>query len=410
MPPTMDLSRQYQIISETYGIPLLVLDPHGMPQASYSLLSQSALLLFNFSDFKSRFLALWQQDHTTRIVSNELNQVWAGVALPAGSRSGHLVVIGPVFLSDTSKNLVVEYAYSYDIADRQRDQWLSALNQTQACSYIEFARLVAVVHGLTCGEFLDAPALKLVRLSSREVLPFNELTWEERISAQKGGAFNPSALFEHNLLDSIRQGNLGKLKRLLMTSNYADMPQYLSTTHIRAHKNNFIGLLFLVTRMAAEGGLNWAMAYSLNEQYAQQVESLRDVQSILNLTREMLYDFTARVGSLKRTTDHTRRVNDCCNYIHEHVDGNLTVADIAAFSGFSANTIARKFKAETGLSIREYIRQAKIDEAKTLLRYSSLSLAEISQQLSFSSQSYFTATFRRVTGLTPLQYRETADQ
>ena len=89
---------------------------------------------------------------------------------------------------------------------------------------------------------------------------------------------------------------------------------------------------------------------------------------------------------------------------------NLKVADIAAFSGFSPNYISKIFKEETGKTINEYIRQAKIEEAKTLLRYSSLSLAEISQQLSFSSQSFFTATFHRTTGLTPRQYRNTDEE
>ncbi len=409
MSPVTDSSTHYQIIAETYGIPLLVLDPRGAHQTSYYLLSPTSELLFSFADFKTRALPIWTQNQQPMIISSELNQIWGGVPVFKDSRLEHIVVIGPVFLSDTSKNMIVDYAYTYDISDRSRERLLAALNQTQACSYIEFARLVALTYGLTCGEFLDPATLRMVRLSSQEILPFNELTWEERIIAQKKDAVNPSVLFEQTLLNSIREGNLGKLKRLLMTSNYGDLPQFLSADKIRSHKNNFIGLLFLVTRMATEGGLNWAMAYSLNEQYVQQVESLRDIQGILDLTREMLYDFTARVGNLKLVNQYSKRVNDCCNYIHEHVTEPLKVADIAAFSGFSPNYIARIFKKETGQSIRDYIRTARINEAKTLLHYSSLSLAEISQQLAFSSQSFFTATFHQMTGMTPLEYRDTME-
>jgi AraC-like DNA-binding protein len=81
---------------------------------------------------------------------------------------------------------------------------------------------------------------------------------------------------------------------------------------------------------------------------------------------------------------------------------------VAAFTGLNAHYVSQKFREETGQSIKAYIREAKVSEAKSLLKYSQLSLAEISELLSFSSQSFFTATFRQVTGVTPGHYRKTA--
>ena len=81
------------------------------------------------------------------------------------------------------------------------------------------------------------------------------------------------------------------------------------------------------------------------------------------------------------------------------------MTDIARFVGFHPYYLARRFKEETGQSIKEYIRDAKIAEAKSLLKYTNMSLSEISEALAFSSQSYFTETFKRVVGLTPGQYR-----
>jgi AraC-like DNA-binding protein len=63
------------------------------------------------------------------------------------------------------------------------------------------------------------------------------------------------------------------------------------------------------------------------------------------------------------------------------------------------------FRRETGQTVLSYIQEQKIREAKFLLRHTEDSLGEISHRLNFSSQSYFTAVFRKTTNLTPRQYR-----
>ncbi|NLG97177.1 MAG: helix-turn-helix transcriptional regulator [Chloroflexi bacterium] len=125
------------------------------------------------------------------------------------------------------------------------------------------------------------------------------------------------------------------------------------------------------------------------------------------MAENMLYDFTNRVANLKPTHQYSSLVRACCSFIDEHVRENLRVRDVATHTGLSTYYVSKKFKAETGMSISDYIRNAKVSEAKSLLKYSDLSLAEISELLSFSTQSFFTATFKQVTGITPGQYRET---
>ena len=58
-----------------------------------------------------------------------------------------------------------------------------------------------------------------------------------------------------------------------------------------------------------------------------------------------------------------------------------------------------------GIPIKAYILKAKISTAQNILVFSDFSIAEIADSLGFSSQSAFAATFRKITGLTPLQYR-----
>ena len=53
-----------------------------------------------------------------------------------------------------------------------------------------------------------------------------------------------------------------------------------------------------------------------------------------------------------------------------------------------------------------YFIELKINQAKQLLRENELSVKEISEKLAFNTPDYFTKTFKRITGVTPLAYKK----
>ncbi len=71
----------------------------------------------------------------------------------------------------------------------------------------------------------------------------------------------------------------------------------------------------------------------------------------------------------------------------------------------TSNYLNRLVKQNLGQSIKQYIQNRRIDEAKRLLRYTELSVADIAEQLNFETSSYFVRAFSKVTKTTPLKYR-----
>ena len=69
--------------------------------------------------------------------------------------------------------------------------------------------------------------------------------------------------------------------------------------------------------------------------------------------------------------------------------------------------ITHKFKEETNLSVTNYVKFAKVERAKVLLKSTPFSVREISEQLGFATRNYFSAVFQQVTGKTPMEFRET---
>ncbi|MBV9899000.1 MAG: helix-turn-helix transcriptional regulator [Chloroflexi bacterium] len=70
-----------------------------------------------------------------------------------------------------------------------------------------------------------------------------------------------------------------------------------------------------------------------------------------------------------------------------------------------ASQFTRLLKWSTRLGPHGYVTKRRIDRAKDLLRHADLSLVDIALAVGFSSQSHFTATFRRHTGMTPGAFR-----
>lgn len=93
-------------------------------------------------------------------------------------------------------------------------------------------------------------------------------------------------------------------------------------------------------------------------------------------------------------------------YIQEHLDQNLTLAELAAVVQMSSHYFASLFKQSTGLTPHQHVTQCRIERAKHLLRQQELTIVEISQQVGFQNQSHFTRVFRQYTKMTPKAYRD----
>ena len=117
-------------------------------------------------------------------------------------------------------------------------------------------------------------------------------------------------------------------------------------------------------------------------------------------------DPSVNMGEPKGTLS-VKRLKRILEYIQDNLSEDLSLTDLASLADLSPYHFARLFKQSTGLPPHRYILNQRIERAKLFLEdphYSSL--ADISYQLGFSSQSHFTRAFRNFTGTTPAYYRK----
>ncbi len=93
------------------------------------------------------------------------------------------------------------------------------------------------------------------------------------------------------------------------------------------------------------------------------------------------------------------------NYIHEHLDTDLSVQSISKNANISKSALYRRFQSGFQCTVSEYVNEKRIEKAAVLLRKSNLSVEEIARTVGFSSGSYFSKTFKKKKGSSPIQYR-----
>ncbi|OMP76642.1 MULTISPECIES: AraC family transcriptional regulator [unclassified Chitinophaga] len=86
----------------------------------------------------------------------------------------------------------------------------------------------------------------------------------------------------------------------------------------------------------------------------------------------------------------------------------ISLNGIAAHFNLSKDYIGAYFNKKTGKTIRQFILDYKLELAKSRLRYSSLSISQIAEELGFTDESHLNKLFKRQEGLTAGQFRKTA--
>ncbi|MBE5742601.1 MAG: helix-turn-helix domain-containing protein [Clostridiales bacterium] len=96
--------------------------------------------------------------------------------------------------------------------------------------------------------------------------------------------------------------------------------------------------------------------------------------------------------------------DEIIDILKENVYGNVSLDAIASSIHYGKTTICKTFKKNTGYSIISYYLALKIDESKKLIRQNH-SFSQIAELLCFDSLPHFTKTFKRLTTMTPREYK-----
>jgi AraC-like DNA-binding protein len=100
-----------------------------------------------------------------------------------------------------------------------------------------------------------------------------------------------------------------------------------------------------------------------------------------------------------------RRLSPLLEHVEHHYNEPIRVNDAARLCAMSDCCFMHLFKEVTGQSLVPYLNRFRVTRAQNLLASTEKAIVEISLEVGFCNQSYFGVIFRRLTGMTPLEYR-----
>ena len=110
-------------------------------------------------------------------------------------------------------------------------------------------------------------------------------------------------------------------------------------------------------------------------------------------------------GDASEGPEMTTWLNSAKVRLTERLSEPIDVRDIAEALGQSYESFRKKFKASTGVAPGAFRLNARLGAASDLLRFTDLTQADIADRLGFGSEFYFSAQFKRATGLSPSAFR-----
>ena len=207
---------------------------------------------------------------------------------------------------------------------------------------------------------------------------------------------------EHDLVDAISNGNFENGERCLneLIGYHLFSSADPDTLHTRMSE-----LVAVMGRSALYSGANSEQVFAICHRVNTQLLKSTSNESMSGLLLESLGQFTQLVYHLK-DSKHKNIIHRSINYIIQNCGQKLTLSQVAEYAGYAPSYYSKIFKEEMGCTFQTFLNRVRVDKSKSLLLSSTMSNTEISGLVGFEDQSYFGKVFKRVTGVTPDQYRK----
>lgn len=113
---------------------------------------------------------------------------------------------------------------------------------------------------------------------------------------------------------------------------------------------------------------------------------------------------TSQEVFISKIEDSDALEDEIIKMLEQNLYGNVTLDNISSSLHYGKTTVCKTFKKKTGKTIIGYYLEMKIEESKKLIRENK-SFSEIANALCFDSLPHFTKTFKRITTMTPREYK-----
>ncbi len=140
---------------------------------------------------------------------------------------------------------------------------------------------------------------------------------------------------------------------------------------------------------------------------AELISSLKNIVLSLKEEEELKNKSKGKNEIIELPSDFSNHlIRMSIDYIHEHYKEPIGLHEVSKYTRTSENHLSTLFRETTGINFLQYLNGYRINESAKLLKTTSMNIGEIAEASGFPTPSYFTKIFKRFSGYTPTQYRD----
>lgn len=155
----------------------------------------------------------------------------------------------------------------------------------------------------------------------------------------------------------------------------------------------------------SSGGANsyWNLLLHLVEKYTnRETAILASKYFAIDIDRSSQSAFAMFEGQKNHADKEIKKAQE---YIEKNIHERISIDELAELVSISRRTFERRFKQATNNSVLEYIQRVKIEAAKRRFESSRKNINEVMFDVGYTDTKAFRSTFKKITGLTPIEYR-----
>jgi transcriptional regulator GlxA family with amidase domain len=158
-------------------------------------------------------------------------------------------------------------------------------------------------------------------------------------------------------------------------------------------------------RLYSSGGANsyWTLLLHLLEKYTDRATAvLASKYFAVDIDRDSQAVFAMFMGQKNHGDAAIKKAQE---YIEQHTQERIAIDELADRAAIGRRSFERRFKQATNNSVLEYIHRVKIEAAKRQFENSRKNMNEVMYDVGYTDTKAFRAMFKKLTGLTPVEYR-----
>lgn len=208
---------------------------------------------------------------------------------------------------------------------------------------------------------------------------------------------------ENGLIDAVRQGHIRHVESFLTRLSPAAFEMRVSDP-VRNLKNYCIITNTLLRKAAEQGGVHPVYIDRMSSGFALQIEQISSPAAGPALIAEMAKGY-CRLVRKHATKKYSSPIQNAILLIEGNLSGDLSLTRLAKELNVNSSYLSTLFKKETGKTVTDYITHRRISHARHLLDTTRLQVQTVGQHCGFEDVHYFSKVFKRLTNMTPKQYR-----